>query len=106
MSFSRALDDPWLISHIALMSWIVSTEPSCDKWFAALDEASREALFHDLAVLEEIGPQLGRPLVDTLAGSRHSNMKELRTEVGDHAYRCAFAFDLMRQARVLVGDDK
>lgn len=59
-----------------------------------------------MAVLEEIGPQLGRPLVDTLGGSRHSNMKELRTGVGDHLYRCAFAFDLKRQARVLVGDDK
>ena len=29
-------------------------------------------------LLEEYGPSLGRPTVDTLNGSRHPNMKELR----------------------------
>ena len=30
------------------------------------------------SMLEQFGPQLGRPRVDTLNGSRHANMKELR----------------------------
>jgi hypothetical protein len=29
-------------------------------------------------VLRDQGPTLGRPLVDTVKGSRHNNMKELR----------------------------
>ncbi|WP_258066822.1 type II toxin-antitoxin system RelE/ParE family toxin [Arthrobacter sp. GMC3] len=31
-----------------------------------------------LELLAERGPQLGRPLVDTVVRSRHKNMKELR----------------------------
>lgn len=30
------------------------------------------------AVIEHFGPGAGRPRVDTLNGSRHANMKELR----------------------------
>jgi len=30
------------------------------------------------SLLQEFGPQLGRPRVDTLKGSRYANMKELR----------------------------
>jgi hypothetical protein len=33
-------------------------------------------------LLEQGGPALGRPLVDTLKGSRHPNMKELRSHSG------------------------
>jgi hypothetical protein len=49
-----------------------------------------------LGVLEEFGPQLGRPNVDTLKGSSHSNMKELRFSL-DGLWRFAFAFDPLRQ---------
>jgi hypothetical protein len=33
-------------------------------------------------VLQERGPGLGRPFVDTVKGSRHANMKELRPRGG------------------------
>ena len=49
-----------------------------------------------------MGPSLGRPLVDTIEGSRFSNMKELR--VG--SIRVLFAFDPWRQAVLLIGGDK
>ncbi len=45
---------------------------------------------------------MGRPLVDTLEGSRHANMKELR--VGN--LRAVFAFDPTRTAVLLLGGDK
>ncbi|WP_367383492.1 MULTISPECIES: type II toxin-antitoxin system RelE/ParE family toxin [unclassified Roseobacter] len=37
---------------------------------------------HDavIPVLEQYGPQLGQPHVDTLAGSAHANMKEIRVK--------------------------
>ena len=52
------------------------------------------------------GPQLGRPHVDTLKGSRHSNMKELRLSAADGVWRGAFAFDTKREAILLVAGDK
>ena len=52
----------------------------------------------------------GRPSVDphadTLKGSRHKNMKELRFSVGDGEWRIAYAFAPRRQAIVLVGASK
>jgi len=49
-------------------------------------------------------PGLGRPWVDTLEGSRHANMKELRAR-GGHI-RVLFAFDPVRVAILLLGGDK
>jgi len=49
---------------------------------------------------------LGRPRVDTLNGSRHANMKELRFSAADGEWRVAFAFDPRRKAILLVAGDK
>ena len=53
-----------------------------------------------------MGPSLGRPQVDTLNGSKHANMKELRFKAEGGVWRIAFAFDPNREAVVLVGGDK
>jgi hypothetical protein len=57
-----------------------------------------------LEILEEVGPTLGRPLVDTLEGSRLVNLKELRPRGG--YLRVLFAFDPRRVAILLLGGDK
>jgi len=57
-------------------------------------------------VLQEFGPQLGRPRADTLKGSRHANMKELRFSAANGEWRVAFAFDPRRKAILLVAGDK
>ena len=57
-------------------------------------------------MLASIGPMLGRPHVDTLKNSKHNNMKELRFDAADGVWRVAFAFDIARQAVVLVAGDK
>jgi hypothetical protein len=57
-------------------------------------------------VLAKFGPQLGRPRVDTLKGSRHVNIKELRFSAADGEWRVAFAFDPGRRAILLVAGDK
>ena len=57
-------------------------------------------------LLGEFGPNLGRPTVDGLKGSKHANMKELRFDGGGGVWRIAFAFDPKRQAILLVGGDK
>jgi hypothetical protein len=56
-------------------------------------------------LLEVEGPALGRPTVDTIKGSRHLNMKELRVSKGG-AIRVLFAFDPQRWAVLLLGGDK
>jgi hypothetical protein len=54
-----------------------------------------------------LGPQLGRPLVDSIRNSHHSNMKELRPpSTGTSEVRVLFAFDPNRQAILLLGGDK
>ena len=57
-------------------------------------------------LLETFGPQLGRPRADTLKGSRHTNMKELRFDADNGVWRVAFAFDPKRRAILLVAGDK
>ncbi len=76
-------------------------------WLISLDEDSYEQVVAALELLAERGPQLGRPLVDTVVGSRHRNMKELRPgSKGRSELRVLFAFDPERQAILLVAGDK
>ncbi len=44
--------------------------------------------------------------MDTLNGSRHANMKELRFQADNGVWRVAFAFDLQRKAVLLVAGNK
>ncbi len=58
-------------------------------------------------MLAEVGPGLGRPLVDTLHGSTIANLKELRPRSGrDVAIRILFVFDPWSQAVLLVAGNK
>ncbi len=57
-------------------------------------------------LLQQFGPNLGRPRVDTLKDSRHANMKELRFDAADGVWRVVFAFDPKRRAILLVAGDK
>jgi len=88
------------------MTWAVLFHDDFDAEFAALDEALQDELLAHAKLLEEFGPNLGRPTVDTLKGSKHANMKELRFSWNGEVWRVSFAFDPKRQAILLVGGDK
>jgi hypothetical protein len=80
-----------------------------DEFKREFDELAQDVRREILAlarVLQEFGPQLGRPRVDTLKGSAHANMKELRFSAADGEWRVAFAFDPRRRAILLVAGDK
>jgi hypothetical protein len=81
-----------------------------DAAFEAEAEKFAEAVQLEIAalaiLLRRFGPQLRRPHCDTLKGSKHTNMKELRFTLPDGAWRIAFAFDPERQAILLVGGSK
>ena len=67
------------------------------------EQASLEA---GVRLLEQFGPRLSRPHADTVNGSRHPNMKELRTQGKGRPLRTFFAFDPRRSAILLIGGDK
>ena len=88
------------------MKWTVRFHDEFEPEFDALPVEVQDELLACAAVLAQIGPTLGRPHVDTLAGSKHANMKEIRFDAGDGAWRVAFAFDPKRAAVLLVAGDK
>ena len=89
-----------------LVDWEVIYAPEFVPEHDTLSETVQDELTAHLIVLSQEGPQLGRPLADTLNGSEHANMKELRFSVGREVWRFAFAFDPDRRAIVLVGGNK
>lgn len=88
------------------MTWSVTFHDAFEPEFVALPLPVREAILSAARVLREFGPELGRPYADTLNGSRHANMKELRMKAGGGVWRIAFAFDPSRRAILLVAGDK
>lgn len=89
------------------MAWDIVFHPEFERWVDTLPAADEEALAAVLGILSEIGPALGRPLVDSVKGSRHRNLKELRPpSSGSSEIRVLFAFDPARRAILLVGGDK
>ena len=88
------------------MTWTVIFHPDFENEFDKLSVAVQDELFAHAQLLEQFGPHLGRPRVDTLNNSKHSNMKELRFDTDDGVWRTAFAFDTQRKAILLVAGDK
>ena len=73
-----------------------------EDWLMSLGDDDYDSIMARIELLEVHGPALGRPVVDSIDGSRHPSMKELRAG----SMRALFAFDPLRQAIVLVGGDK
>jgi hypothetical protein len=88
------------------MKWIVELGDDFEPEFADLPKDVQDEFLARARLLQQFGPQLGRPTVDTLKGSKHANMKELRFNAADGVWRAAFAFDPERRAIVLVAGDK
>jgi hypothetical protein len=88
------------------VAWVVEIGDEFKPEFDALHWTVREEILAISRLLQKFGPQLKRPHVDTLKGSRHANMKELRFDVADGEWRVAFAFDPKRTAILLVAGDK
>ena len=86
--------------------WTVEIGNEFEPEFNELHEDVRTEILALSRVLQQFGPQLGRPRVDTLNGCRHANMKELRFSAADGEWRVAFAFDPTRSAILLVAGDK
>ena len=89
------------------MAWIVVTVEYFDNWFLGLDASEQQDVLAAILVLEQFGPALGRPHVDSLKGTEKvKNLKELRVQHKGKPFRVFFAFDPLRQAVMLCGGDK
>jgi len=89
-----------------LMDWDVTFDSAFAMEATGFPQAARVEIAALVGLLRQFGPQLRRPHCDTLNGSKHVNMKELRFALSDGVWRIAFAFDPERQAILLVGGNK
>ena len=86
-----ALDGIVIIVHTDYVKWGVDLHDEFVPEYGELHKDVQDELLAHIEFLEQFGPQLGRPRVDTLNGSRHANMKELRFDAADGVWRFAFA---------------
>ena len=87
-------------------TWDIDTS-LVDTWLATLPADVLTRVLAGLHQLETRGPQLGRPYVDTVTGSRIHNLKELRPlTTARYAIRVLFVFDRNRRVVLLVGGNK
>jgi len=88
------------------MAWEVEYTDEFETWWEGLDQGQQELLTAAVEQLEQRGPTLGRPYVDTIQGSNIHNLKELRADDGTSYLRTLFVFDPRRTAILLIGGDK
>jgi hypothetical protein len=88
------------------MTWRVLFHDEFAAEFKELPLEVQDELLAYVKLLQQAGYQLKRPHADTLNGSSHSNMKELRFKVKQGVWRIAYAFDPSRQAIMLVAGNK
>ena len=88
--------------------WVMSLGDEFEAEFEELPEDVKDALLTCARAVELAGPKAGRPHVDTLNDSKHSNMKELRFKSGDASqiWRAAFAFDPEQKGIILAAGSK
>jgi hypothetical protein len=86
--------------------WLVEYTDEFGAWWETLSADEQASLDANVQLLERFGPQLTRPHADSIKGSKHANMKELRTQSHGRPLRTFFAFDPRRSAILLIGGDK
>jgi hypothetical protein len=75
-------------------------------WFEELTAEEQEELAASIGLLETRGPHLPFPHSSGVTSSRHSHMRELRTQIHGRPFRTLYAFDPRRVAILLIAGDK
>jgi len=87
---------------VAGQEWEVRLVDEVLDWMDTLEPNELRRVVDAIDALEENGPGLGRPTVDTISNSTIANLKELRPGT----VRILFVFDPYRSAILLVAGDK
>ena len=85
------------------MKWEVEYTDEFEDWWESLSEGEQEDISASVQLLEETGPNLGFPHSSGISDSKHSHMRELRTQHSGKPYRTLYAFDPRRNAILLIG---
>ena len=88
------------------MTWEIEYTDEFGDWWAGLSEEEQVSLAASVQLLEERGPNLGFPHSSGINGSKHSHMRELRTQHAGRPFRTLYAFDPRRNAILLLGGEK
>lgn len=89
-----------------MTDWNVQLADEFEEEFDELEESVQDELLAYMRLVECHGPSLKRPHSDTLNGSKHANMKELRFHIDQSPWRFLYAFDPQRNAIIFCGGSK
>lgn len=101
-----SLDGIFFSHYHILMHWEVEYTDEFGEWWNSLSEAEQISIAASVQLLETMGPTLGYPHSSKINGSKHSHMRELRTQHEGRPLRTLYAFDPRRTAILLIGGDK
>lgn len=88
------------------MAYEVEVTDEWLEWFNQLTAEEQDEIAAAIGLLENRGPQLPFPYSSGVSSSRHSHMRELRTQVHGRPFRTLYAFDPRRVAILLIAGDK
>jgi hypothetical protein len=88
------------------MAWDVEFTDEFEIWWNSLGEEEQVSVDATVRLLEALGPNLKFPHSSGINGSKHGQMRELRTQHGGRPLRTLYAFDPRRTAILLIGGDK
>lgn len=88
------------------MQYDVEFTDEFEAWWETLTAEEQEDISYSVALLEEFGTNLPFPHSSGIFGSKHSHMRELRTQHQGRPFRTLYAFDPRRSAILLIGGDK
>ncbi len=88
------------------MQWEVEYTDEFEAWWLSLTEAEQASLKASVDLLALFGANLPFPHCSGIQGSKHSHMRELRTQHSGRPLRTLYAFDPRRCAILLIGGDK
>ena len=90
----------------ALMPWDIEYTDEFGVWWDGLSGEEQESVDASVQLLEARGPNLRFPHSSGVKGSKHSHMRELRTQHDGRPFRTLYAFDPRRHVILLLGGDK
>lgn len=88
------------------MPWEIEVAEEAEAFLEGLSDDEFAKVDAAIELLRQYGSNLARPYADSVYGSKHSNLKELRIKMGRKEFRILFALDPNRVAILLVGGDK
>ena len=86
--------------------WHIEYTQEYENWFSDQEEEIKIEINAKAIVLQEFGPNLGRPYVDTIKGSKYKNLKELRIKYKNNVIRILFIFNVKRNCWLIIGGNK